>query len=204
MSHEHWDTIFETTEQERLGWYESDTSLTWKMMAPVGAGAGKTAFLAGIGTSALADEMAEAGWSLLLNDLSPVALGILERRLPAGSDAQLVVQSIADPLPADLPAVDLWVDRAALHFLTEGEAIDGYFRNLRGHVRPGGHVLLAEFATDGSQRCAGLPVHRYSLEEMQERLGGDFVAVSSQRHVYQNPNGDPRPYVYGLFRRETD
>lgn len=202
MTHKHWDDIFQTTEQERLGWYEPDTSLTWKMLKPVGPGEGRAVFLAGIGTSSLADEMAEAGWSLLLNDLSPAALGILRSRLPAEADVRLVAQDMAVPLPDDLPGVDLWVDRAVLHFLTDREAIDGYFQNLRGLVRPGGHVLLAEFAPDGAQRCAGLPVHRYSLKEMEERLGDGFVAVAERRHVYHNPNGDPRPYVYGLFQRE--
>lgn len=202
MGHDHWDTIFESTEHERLGWYESDTGVTWEMLQPVGPGEGKTAFLAGIGTSSLADEMAEAGWSLLLNDLSPVALGMLAGRLPDEADVRLVVQDIGAPLPASIPTVDLWVDRAALHFLTDDQAIGGYFRNVRNLVKPGGHVLLAEFALDGAQRCAGLPVHRYSWEEMSARLGDDFVRVAERRHVYHNPNGDPRPYVYGLFKRK--
>jgi SAM-dependent methyltransferase len=204
MSYAHWDAIFDTTDETRLGWYESDTSLTWKMLEPVGPADDRTVFLAGIGTSGLADEMADAGWSLVLNDLSPVALSILESRLPAGADAQLVDQSIADPLPQDVPKVDLWVDRAALHFLTNSQDIEGYFQNLRNQVKPGGYVLLAEFAPDGAHRCAGLPVHRYSLEEMQERLGEDFETVDSQRYLYRNPKGDPRPYVYGLFRRGGD
>ena len=201
MSHHHWDNIFQTTEHERLGWYEADTSLTWEMLEPVGPGQGQTVFLAGIGTSGLADEMAAAGWSLILNDLSPAALGILRNRLPSDVDLRLVAQDMALPLPDDVPAVDLWVDRAALHFLTDEDAIGGYFSNLRTLVKPGGHVLLAEFASDGAQRCAGLPVHRYSEKEMLERLGEGFVAVTKQRHIYHNPNGDPRPYVYGLFRR---
>jgi SAM-dependent methyltransferase len=202
MSHAHWDKIFENTEQESLGWYESDNTLTWEMLAYVGLAAGRRVFLAGIGTSSLADELAKAGLTLVLNDLSPAALEILRARLPEQARVHVVAQDISLALPEDLPEVDLWVDRAALHFLTEEEAIGGYFQNLRRLVKAGGYVLLAEFADDGAERCAALPVHRYTEEEMLSRLGDGFSSVASRRHVYHNPSGDPRPYVYALFRRE--
>jgi hypothetical protein len=88
-----------------------------------------------------------------------------------------------------------------LHFLLSENEIQGYFANLYAAVRPGGHVLLAEFSTVGAIKCAGLELHRYSLEEMSIRLGKDFALIASEEHTYTNPSGQPRPYIYGLFRK---
>jgi len=62
-------------------------------------------------------------------------------------------------------------------------------------------VLLAEFSKTGAPRCAGLDVHRYSADEMSERLGREFVLVESEDYTFVNPAGAPRPYVYALFQR---
>jgi len=82
------------------------------------------------------------------------------------------------------------------------DEIDGYFQNLRFVLWPGGHVLLAEFATCGTSKCAGLEVHRYSIDEMTARLGGEFTLVCAEDFTFVIPAGDPRPSVYGLFRRD--
>jgi hypothetical protein len=49
---------------------------------------------------------------------------------------------------------------------------------------------------------AGLTLHRYSIEELSERLGSSFTLISHFDHIYINPYGDPRPYIYALFKRE--
>ncbi|MEN9667040.1 MAG: hypothetical protein RLZZ326_3403, partial [Planctomycetota bacterium] len=51
-------------------------------------------------------------------------------------------------------------------------------------------------------RCAGLNVHRYTVEEMTRRLGPEFTLLKTEEYVFKNPAGSPRPYVYALFRRE--
>lgn len=39
------------------------------------------------------------------------------------------------------------------------------------------------------------------IEALTQRLGGAFELVSHFDHTYFNPNGDPRPYIYALYRR---
>lgn len=192
----HWDRIFDTTEKRDLGWFEASPSTLLAMLDGVES---RRAFLAGAGTSGLAAALLPER-ELVINDLSAKAIDLLRAELGDPADVQWICQDIALPLPAELEPVDLWVDRAVLHFLTGEDEIQGYLANLRRLVKPAGHVLLAEFAQDGAVKCAGLPVHRYSLQEMLSRMEG-FELLAHREEVFLNPKGDPRPYLYALFRR---
>lgn len=198
---EHWNAIFAAKDGPQLGWYERDVSQTLHFLELVPGNEAATIFLPGAGTSLLVETLLARGVTVVLNDISGEALRTLRRRVGDEPRAIWLEHDIARPLPAGVPTCDVWLDRAVLHFLlTEGD-IDGYFRNLRSVLRPGGHVLLAEFAPCGAARCAGLDVHRYSVEEMAARLGPDFSLVRAEDFTFVNPAGDPRPYVYALFRR---
>jgi len=202
-ANEHWNAIFATKADPELGWYESDPSQTLKFLDRLPATETATVFLPGAGTSILVDSLLERCARLVLDDVSDEALRKLEARI--GTREGRIVwlhHDMSRPVPAGLPPIDLWIDRAVLHFLRDEADIGTYFDNLRTLVRPGGHVLLAEFAPDGAPRCAGLEVHRYSVEELTGRLGGEFNLVASEHHVFVNPFGDPRPYVYALYRRD--
>ena len=198
---QHWNRIFSNTPAPQLGWYETDLSQTMKFLDQAGVNTESRVFIAGAGASKLADELAVLGCRLTVNDISDRALTILQDRLGTNG-VEYLHHDLSVPLPKSF-CTDYWVDRAVLHFLLDEQQIEVYFQNLRSVVAIGGHVLLAEFSTVGASRCAGLDVHRYSLEEMRSRLGEGFVLVSSEKYVFTNPAGQPRPYVYALFRRES-
>jgi len=200
---EHWNRAFAGKADSDLGWYEGDVRQTLAMLDSIPGRENETAFLPGAGTSLLVDELLTRGLRLVLNDISDEALARLKQRI--GKDGDRIVwlhHDIAKPLPATIPQVDLWVDRAVLHFLLDEADITGYFTNLLATLKPGGHVLLAEFSEAGATRCAGLNVHRYSVAEMAQRLGPDFSLVKAEDYIFTNPAGAARPYVYALFRRD--
>ena len=197
----HWDKIFTTTEDASLGWYENDPGQTLAMLDRVPDWSNATLFLPGAGTSVLIDALLDRGATLILNDISPEALNKVRARLgDRGVGITWLCQDISQPLPANLPPVDIWIDRAVLHFLLDEAAIQSYFENVKAALRPGGHALFAEFSLVGATHCAGLPLHRYSTEELGERLGAGFELVQETDYTYFNPGGDPRPYVYALFK----
>lgn len=202
MLNEHWNRIYRETEDHRLGWYEDDPAPTFRLLDQVPGWREATVFLPGAGTSLLVDALADAGAKLVLNDLSSAALERTRERLGKGA-AKVVwnCQSVADPLDAAVPEVDIWIDRAVLHFLTDEHDIDGYFANVQARLKVGGHALFAEFAPHGAPKCAGLELHRYSVQEIAERLGDGFEMVDCFDHTYINPAQQPRPYLYVLFRR---
>ena len=197
---QHWNAIFSAKTDPELGWYESGASQTLKFLDMVPQYGNMTVFLPGSGTSALVDELLARGHRLILNDISDEALNKLRSRI--GSDDRLtwLHHDISKPLPEDTPQADIWIDRAVLHFLLEETAIQGYFANLHSVICAGGYVLLAEFSTEGAPKCAGLELHRYSIEEMTERLGPGCELIKHEEYTFINPCGDPRPYIYALYR----
>ncbi|OGV74412.1 MAG: methyltransferase type 12 [Lentisphaerae bacterium RIFOXYB12_FULL_65_16] len=199
---DHWNTIFSSTEDQELGWYEHNARQTMEMLENVPGWNAATVFLPGAGTTVLVEELIAHGCKLVLNDVSSEALNRLKERL--GNKSHGIVwncQDISRPLDSGVPKVDLWVDRAVLHFLLDEGDIRGYLGNLSATLRLGGYVMFAEFSTTGAPKCAGLDLHRYSLEELTERLGAGYTLVSHTDYTFVNPFGDPRPYVYALFHR---
>jgi SAM-dependent methyltransferase len=199
---QHWDAIFSSKTDPELGWYESDASQTLKFLDFIPGNETATIFLPGAGTSVIVDELLARGLRLVLNDISEEALNKLKERIKnTEGKISWLRHDISKPLPDTLPKADIWIDRAVLHFLLDEADIQSYFNNLRSTLSPGGHVLLAEFAIDGAPKCAGLDLHRYSVEEMTERLGPKFTLLQQEEYTFINPFGDPRPYVYALYKR---
>jgi len=96
--------------------------------------------------------------------------------------------------------MDLWFDRAVLHFLTDEALIQAYFVNCSRNVKPGGHALFCEFSSTGAERCAGLPMHRYDRSELESRLPG-FTVIACDSCDFITPSGAKRPYINCLFRK---
>ena len=200
---DHWNAIFAGTADSELGWYEKDAAQTWAFLERIPHRDSATVFLPGAGTTVLVDELLARGHRLILNDISDQVLHALRQRIGARDDITWIHQDIAKPLPHPAPRADIWVDRAVLHFLLEEADIQGYFANLHRVLRTGGYALLAEFATTGAPKCAGLELHRYSVEDMNARIGPSFSLVAHETFTYVNPWGDPRPYIYVLYKRMT-
>lgn len=201
---EHWDRIFETTEDGRLGWYEDNAAPTLALMANIPGWESSTIFIPGAGTSVLIENLLAKGARLILNDISSAALSKVRKRLDERiGGIEWLCQDISKPIRAGVPAADIWIDRAVLHFLTDEVAISGYFRNLKSVLKVGGHAVFAEFSEHGAPKCAGLTLHRYSLGELSGRLGVSFDLISHFDHTYLNPSGDPRPYIYALYKKTT-
>ena len=202
-ANQHWNAIFSTKTDQELGWYERDAAQTLKFLDLIPGSRTATIFLPGAGTSALVDELVSRGSRVILNDISDEALKKLKKRIgnnPPG--VTWLHHDMAKPVSDSLPQVDIWIDRAVLHFLLDETEIEGYFRNLRSQLRQGSFALLAEFSTTGAPMCAGLEVHRYSVEGLTTRLGEGFDLIKHEEYTFINPFGDPRPYVYALYKRK--
>lgn len=201
-SPEHWNSIFKTKEDSNLGWYEKDASQTFAMLEDIPDWMSAKIFLPGAGTSILVDRLLQHGNMVVLNDISREALDRLKKRIDDHRDnVTWVCQDISTPLPPSSPQVDLWIDRAVLHFLLKESDIAGYFNNLKAVLRPGGYALFAEFSLSGAPQCAGLTLHRYSVDELTARLGPEFALLRQSDYTFINPFNEPRPYIYALYQR---
>ena len=200
---EHWNEIFKKTDEKKLGWYEDDYSQTMKLLGLIPEWKNSKIFVPGVGTSDLINLLLQSNAKLVLNDLSSVAI---EKAKNKYNDRMLhvqwICQDISKTLPLELNYIDIWIDRAVLHFLTDEDDIKGYFENVKSTLKAGGYAIFAEFSMTGASKCAGLTLHRYSIEELSEILGSLFKLVSHFDNTYINPDGDPRPYIYALYKRE--
>ena len=187
---------------ESLGWYEKDPSQILELLDLSLDWKDSIAFLPGIGTSNIVEKLLSRGMRLILNDISQKALEKIKKKLGDNKNkVNLYHGDIASPLPNTIPVVDLWIDRAVLHFLVQEKDIIGYFHNLQSIVKEDGFALFAEFSMTGDSKCSGLNVHRYSVEELSERLGMGFQLINQFDYTYINSYGDPRSYIYVLYKR---
>ena len=69
-------------------------------------------------------------------------------------------------------------------------------RTLRKALVPGGAVILATFAADGPATCSGLPVRRYSIDDLGEILGGTFDRLEARREEHITPRGSIQPFTW--------
>jgi hypothetical protein len=198
---QHWDSIFAKQSDTTLGWYEKNPTKTLGLLHQIENWQEATVFLSGVGTSTLVDVLADDAITLVLNDISAEALKTIKNRLGDKLNGSVwLCQDIALPIQTVIPPIDIWIDRAVLHFLTDEKSIQGYFDNLKMHLKQGGYAIFAEFSHTGAEKCASLSVHQYSVEELSMRLGTSFKCVKHFDHTYINPHGDDRPYCYALFQ----
>ena len=199
----HWDDIYTNTQDSQLGWYEKDTTKTMELLAFIQNLKNKTILLTGAGTSTLIDTLLEKGSTLILNDISQEALTKVEKiHRQHTKNMSFLCQDISKNIPNNIKnSVDLWIDRAVLHFLLDEEDIKNYFENVTVATKEGAYVMFAEFSEDGAVQCAGLKVHRYTVEALSQNLGSNFELIKEFKHIYVNPFGNERPYVYALYKK---
>lgn len=200
---EHWNEIFKTTDEEQLGWYEDDFSQTLKFLDLIPEWKNSKIFVPGVGTSGLIDILSKSNAELVLNDLSSEAIEKAKNKYSDKThNIQWLCQDISKPLPLELNDIDIWVDRAVLHFVIDDSSVEQYFRNVNAAVKTGGYAIFAEFSKKGATRCAGLDVRRYDIHDLEENLTS-FELIANEEYTYITPKGDPRPYIYTLFKRKN-
>ena len=78
-----------------------------------------------------------------------------------------------------LKPMDIWHDRAVLHFLTHADDTARYVEHLYQTLKPGGSAIIATFALDGPEMCSGLPVVRYSPNSLRQLFGSNLELIES-------------------------
>jgi SAM-dependent methyltransferase len=201
----HWDNAYTNSPVEKLGWYETDLSPTLGLLAKTGLKKSARIINVGAGASTLVDEFVTNGYTnIIAADISRISLDRLKSRLGDNANRiSFVVDDLTNPTELlSIKSVDLWIDRAVLHFFTKPEEQEEYFNLLKKTIKRGGYAILAEYNLNGAEKCAGLPVQRYSKEMLQEKLGEGFKLVDHFEYIYTMPHGDLRPYIYTLFQRD--
>jgi len=198
----HWEHIYQAKAPTQVSWYQEHSLQSLKFIAQTGIAKTGHIIDVGGGPSALIGDLLKEGYQhITVLDISAAALEAARQRL--GSRANEVTWLEADVLQTKLPyqEYDLWHDRAVFHFLTEFEDRRLYVNAVKEVVKPGGHVIVATFASDGPERCSGLPVVRYEPESLHNEFGAGFTLLDSTHEIHQTPFGTDQRFVYCYCRR---
>lgn len=203
-SKEHWEHIYSTKASDAVSWFQEHAECSLRLIQGTGIPPAAAIIDIGGGTSTLVDDLLARGYSnLTVLDLSSAALSAAQDHL--GSRADLVTWVEADITRAELPAhaFDVWHDRAVFHFLTDPLDRLAYVQAVLRAVRPGGHVIVATFAEDGPTRCSGLPVMRYSADELHAEFGEPFTLVQHEKESHHTPSGTVQQFTYCYCRKSA-
>jgi len=197
---DHWDAVYTTKSSDEVSWYEVDPSLSLNLIQQVSPTPNSVIDVGG-GQSLLVDRLLDIGiGKVAVLDISNVALDRTKERL--GERASQVEWIEADVTSiSNVGTFDLWHDRAVFHFLTEPKDREAYVELAGKSIPVGGHLIIGTFATDGPEKCSGLPVCRYDADSMASTLGDRFILVNSHNHVHTTPSGKEQHFFFGVFQR---
>jgi SAM-dependent methyltransferase len=198
----HWEQVYATKATENLGWYVPHLQISLSWLKELDLNTGAPIIDIGGGASTLVGDLLDAGYrTITVLDISEKALSLVKARL--GEKAELVTWLNGDITSIDLPshAFKLWHDRAVFHFLTTAEQQQKYQSNLLKALKPGGHLIIGIFAPEAPPQCSGLPVHRYSPEQLRGTLGEEFELKRHRKELHITPGGVEQMYLYCHFQR---
>lgn len=192
----HWGTMYEGSDPTELSWFEPVPSRSLALIQAAGLPPDAPLLDVGGGASSLVDHLLAAGYTDVgVLDIAPAALAQARARLgTAAGRVEWIVADVAAFQPKRRYA--LWHDRAVVHFLTAAAERERYLAVLTATLAPGGHVVLATFGPQGPTRCSGLPVRRYSAEDLGMLLGTGFRLRRTHQEDHRTPAGRYQQFVY--------
>lgn len=202
-SKSHWEAVYSTKSPDSVSWFQDHAEESLRLIASTRLGSEAAIIDVGGGASKLVDDLLTAGYAdISVLDLSAAAMVAARQRLGAAADKVAWIEG--DITQVDLPCArfDIWHDRAVFHFLTDAVSRRRYVEQVMRAVRPGGHVIVATFAEDGLEQCSGLPVMRYSADELHAEFGDGFKLLTHHREEHRTPFGRVQQFVYCYCRME--
>ena len=198
---EHWQRVYRATKPAEASWFQPVPERSLELIRLTGIPPGAPILDVGGGSSTLADHLAMAGFQdVTVLDVAPLSLNAAQARLGVtATQVHWITADITEFRPERSYA--LWHDRAVFHFLVEPRRRQRYLDVLRTTLAAGGHLIVAAFGPEGPARCSGLPVLRYSADQLGALLGPGFSLVQSEVEDHVTPQGHRQQFVYGWWRR---
>jgi hypothetical protein len=189
-----WDRRYADAGATGVSWYQPEPTLSLALIDRLRVPNGVPVIDIGGGASLLVDRLLARSYTdLSVLDLSATALEIARRRVGASTSVQWLHQDVISWLPQREYA--LWHDRAVFHFITREPERSKYLTIMRHALCNSGAVIIATFASDGPERCSGLPVARYEATDLERLLDG-FTVVESYREEHVTPGGTVQPFTW--------
>ena len=197
---DYWDANFQDVKSPN--WVETKEPwiMPWidKLDLPLDA----TIFCAGVGDSNIVETLVARGYNnIIANDISEVALDKIKVK---HSDKGIMF--VADDLinPTEIQnfhgQIDLYIDRATLHFFTTCPEKDHYFKQMNDLLKPDGFSMLGVFSKDNVAKCCGLDLQLWSITSLHNRMP-EYTHKASTEIPFTERNGNVRNYIYQLSQK---
>jgi hypothetical protein len=198
MTAEYWNERYATIGGSAVSWFQESPDISLRLIGEVPSDAAMVDV--GGGASGLAGALQWAGHTdITVVDLSQEAI---TQGLSRCSDPDAIATIVTDVREWQPRAqYQLWHDRAAYHFLTDPADQENYWSKVRASVPVGGTVVIGTFADDGPEMCSGLPVTRYSPEELTAAVGSGFTVTHSEREIHVTPTGAEQRFIWLVAKR---
>jgi SAM-dependent methyltransferase len=199
-SRTHWNQVYSTKKPSDVSWYQPTPATSLGFIRRLAEPSARIIDVGG-GASHLVDALLDLGYPRpAVLDVSASALDHAKMRLgPQASLVDWVEGDVTKDLP--LAEIDVWHDRAVLHFLTDAADQRAYARLAARTVKPRGHAVIGTFALDGPERCSGLPVRRHDGRSVSSLLGPDFEMLEEHGEVHRTPADTEQRFCWSVFRR---
>lgn len=197
----HWEAVYRDKAPDEVSWYQPHLETSLELIQAAAPDRSASIIDIGGGESTLVDDLLRLGYSdLTVLDLSQEALRVTRERL--GERAQDVEWMVADVVHATLPQARyaVWHDRAVFHFLVDPELREGYVRQVRNSLIPGGSLVIATFGPEGPTKCSGLEVARFDARLLHETFGDGFDLLDQRTENHTTPTGTQQQFVYAHLR----
>lgn len=195
----YWEQWYADRGVEGVSWYQPEPTTSLELIHLLGVAPETAVIDVGGGAGFLVDHLVREGYTdVTVLDISERALDFARARV-GDAHVHWLCQDVVEWEPAR--QYGLWHDRAALHFLTDEAHRDLYREKVNAAVRPGGGLVLATFAEDGPDSCSGLPVCRYSVEQLTDFVGPAFEVAAHRREIHLTPGGAAQPFNFIAARR---
>lgn len=200
----HWQSVYENKSSTEVSWFRSHLDVSLTLLKHAGLNANSRVIDIGAGASTLVDDLLDLGIQhITALDISAASLDVVKQRL--GSRATQV-EWIADDVTHHhfaSDSIDLWHDRAALHFLIDPADTSAYVRNATRAICKDGYAIIAGFANDGPEKCSGLPVARREPEDIAKLFGKAFTLIEQRHETHATPWGSPQKFAYALLQKNA-
>jgi SAM-dependent methyltransferase len=197
----HWTEIYRSTDEASVSWFQPVPTQSLAILDELGVDPTCSVVDVGAGASRLVDELVARGFTdVTVLDVS--ATGLDQARTRLGDRAAGVEWVVHDLLSwAPSRTFDVWHDRAVFHFLTTAHEVQSYLGVLGDALGPRGLIGLGTFAADGPTHCSGLPVSRYTPDELGAVFGPGFDRLGAWREVHRTPTGAVQAFTWVALRR---
>ncbi len=194
----HWDQLYSQRDPAEVSWFQPSPAVSLELISGLGLHPGDPVLDVGADASTLVDELLSSGHrDVTVLDVSPRALAATRDRLAAADGFSVVVADLLAWTPTR--RYRLWHDRAVFHFLTD-PAKQARYRDLAAAtVAAAGYLIVATFAADGPTHCSGLPVARYTPDQLAAALTPAFVPVATRHETHHTPGGAAQPFTWQVL-----